>query len=256
MVRQLVEAGEDVRAVSRNPTGAQVYADLLHPETIPFDGVDRMYLFPVPETAPSVVARARDAGVRRIVDLSAAAVTIGLYVNPVEQAVEDSGLEWTHVRPSGFMANLLPVWAPTIRTDREVRYPFPDEAGVPVHEADIAAVAVAALLGDGHVGKAYTVTGPAPITAREQVAAIGEALGESVRFVEVSREQARQEWIARGHAPEFADFMLGFVSYGGTAGVDDDYGPLLEPWPGVEEATGRPARPYAEWARDHVADFR
>lgn len=109
VVRQLVEAGEDVRAMSRRPADGAVYGDLLKPETVPFDGVDRMYLFPVDETAREVVARARDAGVRRIVDLSAASVTIGLHVNPVEQAVEESGLEWTHVRPAGFMANLLPL---------------------------------------------------------------------------------------------------------------------------------------------------
>lgn len=262
VVRQLVEAGEPVRAMSRNPRDGQVYGDLLKPETIPFDGVDRMYLFPVDETAREVVARARDAGVRRIVDLSAAAVTIGLHVNPVEQAVEESGLEWTHVRPAGFMANLLPVWAPSIRAERVVRYPFPDEAGVPIHEADIAAVAVAALTQDGHHGRTYTLTGPEGITAREQVQAIGDALGEEVRFEEVTRERARELWVAQGLAPEFVDFMLGFTNYDGSesAGAegfsDDNYDALLRPWPGVAQATGRAPRTYAEWARDHVDDFR
>lgn len=259
VVRQLVEAGAEVRATSRKPGHGMVYGDLLEPDTMPFGGVDRMYLFPVDETVDEVVRRARDAGVRRIVDLSAAAVTIGLHVNPVERAVEESGLEWTHVRPAGFMANLLPVWAPTIRAERVVRYPFPDEASVPIHEADIAAVAVAALLEDGHSGREYTLTGPELITAREQVAAIGEALGEEVRFEEVTREEAREQWIAQGHAAEFADFMLGFVNYDGSDAQgysDDNYDALNKPWPGVQEATGRPARTYAEWARDHVADFR
>jgi hypothetical protein len=30
----------------------------------------------------------------------------------------------------------------------------------------------------------------------------------------------------------------------------------MKPWPTVEQVTGRPARSFAEWARDHVADFR
>jgi uncharacterized protein YbjT (DUF2867 family) len=262
VVRQLRAAGADVRAMSRNPVDGAVYGDLLKPETIPFDGVDRMYLFPVDETAREVVARAKQAGVKRIVDLSAAAVTIGLLVNPVEQAVEESGLEWTHVRPAGFMANLLPVWAPQVGKERVVRYPFPDEVSAPIHEADIAAVAVAALLEDGHHGKAYTLTGPETITAREQVARIGEALGEEVRFEEVTREQARELWVAEGHDKDFVDFMLGFVNYdgsesGGTEGFsDDNYDALLKPLPGVEEATGRPARTYLQWARDHVDAFR
>lgn len=142
-----------------------------------------------------------------------------------------------------------------------MRYPFPDETSVPVHEADIAAVAVAALLEDGHAGKEYTLTGPELVTAREQVAAIGAALGEGVRFEEVTRSRARELWIAEGHPAEFIDFMLGFVNYDGSESVDseglsDDYSALMKPWPGVQEATGRPARTYAEWARDHVEDFR
>jgi uncharacterized protein YbjT (DUF2867 family) len=140
-----------------------VLGDLTQPEMLApaLEGIDRMYLFPVDKTAREVVALAKQAGVRRIVDLSAASVTAGLHTNPVEQAVEESGLEWTHVRPCGFMANMLQIWAPLIRAERVVRYPFADEPMNLIHEADIAAVAAVALLEDGHHGAAYTLTGPA-----------------------------------------------------------------------------------------------
>ncbi|MEV0677888.1 NAD(P)H-binding protein [Actinosynnema sp. NPDC050436] len=266
VVERLVAAGEEVRALSRRPaTGLPpsvevVAGDLLDPRDEWFAGVDRLYLFPAGDGA--VAARAARCGVRRVVDLSAAAVTVGLHVNPVEAAVEASGAEWTHVRPAGFMANVLPVWAPAIRAARVVRHPFPDEASVPVHEDDIAAVAVAALLEDGHAGRAYTLTGPELITNRQQVAAISAALGEEVRFEVVSRETAREEMRALGgFAAEHADLLLGFVNYDGGESSggdvpDDDYSALLTPWPDVEQALGRPARSYARWARDHVADFR
>jgi uncharacterized protein YbjT (DUF2867 family) len=124
-------------------------------------------------------------------------------------------------------------------------------------------VAVAALLEDGHAGRSYTLTGPAVITNREQVAAIGAALGEEVRYEEVSRAVARDEMVALGgFAAAYADLMLGFVNYDGTESSDsgefsdDDYSALLKPWPDVELATGRPARSYAQWARDHIDDFR
>ncbi|MBB5957517.1 uncharacterized protein YbjT (DUF2867 family) [Saccharothrix tamanrassetensis] len=267
VVDQLLRAGQGVRAVTRRPEEAGLPAevevvagDLGEPRAEWFAGVERMYLFPAGDG--QAAAEAVRCGVRRIVDLSAAAVTLGLHTNPVEQAVEESGAEWTHVRPGGFMTNLLPVWAPSIRARRVVRYPFPDEASVPVHEADIAAVAVAAMLEDGHAGRAYTLTGPESITAREQVAAISDALGEEVRFEVVSREVAREEMLALGgFAAENADLLLGFVNYdGGEASgegfSDDDYSALLKPWPDVELATGRAARSYGQWARDHVADFR
>lgn len=272
VVGQLVQAGVSVRALTRNPAAARLPAgvevmagDLTHPTNLAaaLTGSERLYLFPVEETAHEVIALAKVAGVRRIVDLSAASVTVGLHINPVEQVVEASGLEWTHVRPGSFMTNMLQIWAPSIRAERVVRYPFGDEPMNLIHEADIAAVAVAALLEEGHNGAAYTLTGPAAITVREQVQAIGAALGEEVRYEEVARERARELMKAQGgFAAAVADLMLGFIDYGGgeTAGADgysdQDWSALLQPWPDVERVTGRPARSFAEWACDHVADFR
>src|SRR3990170_9022 len=117
VVTQLAEAGHEVRAMTRNPATAVfpagvegVRGDLLAPESVPVDGVARMYLFPGPRTAGEVVARAKTAGVTRIVTLSSGAVTGGFDTDfqlPVEQAVEASGVEWTHVRPGDFASNTL-----------------------------------------------------------------------------------------------------------------------------------------------------
>jgi hypothetical protein len=55
--------------------------------------------------------------------------------------------------------------------------------------------------------------------------------------------------------------MLGFVDYGGGEATgadgysDQDWSALTKPWPTVEQVTGRPARSFAEWARDHIEDF-
>ncbi|WP_157248097.1 NAD(P)H-binding protein [Nonomuraea typhae] len=273
VVRQLAGAGVDVRATTRRPEGRHGFpeqvevagADLDRPETLvpALEGVEALYLFPVEATARAVVELAREAGVRRIVDLSAASVSVGLHVNPVEAVVEESGLEWTHVRPAGFMANMLQLWAPMVRAERVVRYPFADEPANLVHEADIAAVAVKALLEDGHHGRAYTITGPASWTVREQVEAIASALGEPVRYEEVSREEARILLKAQGgFAAEVADLMLGFSDYDGSAAggedgySDQDWSALERPWPDLEQVLGRPGRTYTEWARDHAEDFR
>ncbi|MFI6540630.1 NAD(P)H-binding protein [Nonomuraea sp. NPDC050547] len=273
VVKQLVDAGAEVRATTRRPEAAHglpdgvevAGADLERPRTLEaaLEGVRALYLFPVEETAEEVVALAKEAGVRRIVDLSGASVSVGLHHNPVETVVEKSGLEWTHVRPGGFMANMLQLWAPSVRAERVVRYPFADEPMNLVHEADIAAVAVRALLEDGHHGRAYTITGPASWTVREQVAAIGAALGEPVRYEEVSRERARELLKAQGgFAAASADLMLGFVDYdGGAASGEDgyseqDWSALERPWPDLEQVLGRPGRTYADWARDHIGDFR
>lgn len=276
VVDLLVQAGESVRVLTRDPAKAGfpngvevVRGDLLEPASLvpAFEGVSKLFLFPRPETAAEVVDLAKQAGVRRVVVLSAAAVTLGFDTDhhaPVERAVEESGLEWTHVRPGEFMTNMLPIWGPMIRESRTVRYPFGDDLGTaPIHEADIADVAVVALLEDRHLGKAYTLSGPEQLTVRGQVEAIADALGEQVRYEEVSREEARDILRAMGgFAAESADLLLGFVDYdGGEGGGDDgysdqDYAELMKPLPGYGEATGKTGRTYARWARDHVADFR
>ncbi|MBX6766344.1 MAG: NAD(P)H-binding protein, partial [Actinomadura rubrobrunea] len=172
VVERLVAAGADVRALTRDPSRARfpqdvdiVQGDLTVPASLAgaFDGVDRMYLFPVAATAREVVAMAEDAGVRRIVTLSSGAVEGGYDTDfhlPVEQAVEASGLEWTHVRPGEFMLNKLWLWGPSIRDEGVVRTPFPDVTWCPIHERDIADVAAEALLKDGHAGRAYMLNGP------------------------------------------------------------------------------------------------
>ncbi|MFD1146957.1 SDR family oxidoreductase [Saccharothrix hoggarensis] len=276
VVDRLVQAGASVRVLTRTPAKAvfpehvEVFkGDLLQPSSLvaALEGVEKLLLFPQPETATEVVGLARQAGVRRVVVLSAAAVTLGsdtAYHARVERAVEEAGLEWTHVRPGEFMTNMLPIWGPMIKESRMVRYPFGDDLGAaPIHEADIADVAVVALLEDGHIGKAYTLSGPEQLSVRRQVGAIADALGEEVRYEEVSREEARDVLRAMGgFAAESADLLLGFVDYEGGAGggdngySDQDYSDLMKPLPGYGEATGKDGRTYAQWARDHVEDFR
>ncbi|WP_117208823.1 SDR family oxidoreductase [Allorhizocola rhizosphaerae] len=263
VVSQLLASGHQVRALTRTPAKARFAPEVEVVDSADFTGVDAVYLFPIEEQAQEWVDCAKAAGVTRIVDLSAASVTVGLHTNPVERIVEASGLAWTHVRPGGFMANMLQIWAPAIRAERVVRYPFADEPMNLIHEADIAAVAVASLTADGHHGKAYTLTGPGGVTVREQVRAIADALGEDVRYEEVTRERARELMKAQGgFAADSADLMLGFADYDGAAAAgedgysDQDWSALERTWPDVEMVTGRPPRTFAEWARDHASDFR
>ncbi|MGH3759644.1 SDR family oxidoreductase [Actinophytocola sp.] len=267
VVAQLSAAGERVRAMSRRPFTAPagvetVRGDLLEPASLPFDGVTAMYLFPQPRTARAVVEAAVAAGVRRIVTLSSGAVSAGLdtdYQLPVEQAVEASGCEWTHLRPGQFASNTLKLWGPSIRAERVVRYHHPDWRGLPIHEADTAAVGVAALLSPGHHGRAYDLTGPERLSAREQVRAISAALGEDVRFEEVTPGVAGDPQAAGRLGRRERGLLTGFEAYSPSSVPEltaEEWDEAIKPLPTVEEVTGRPPRTYAEWARDHVEDFR
>src|SRR5262249_45417669 len=111
----------------------------------------------------------------------------------IERLIEASGLGWTFLRPGMFAANALTWWAPQIRAGDVVRWPYADAPTAPIHEQDIAAVAVRALIEAGHDGAEYVMTGPQSLTQREQVETIGEVIGRSLRFEELSPEEARRE---------------------------------------------------------------
>ncbi len=260
VVELLLTGGAEVRALTRRPESANLPAaaevvggDLGKPETLAgvFDGVDRLYLIVADETTQQVVDAAKQAGVRRVVTLSSASA--GFENNPggehhraFELVVENSGLEWTHVRPGMFAGNLLD-WAEPIKHAGVVRLPYDNAKQSPVHELDVAAVAAAALLDDSHVGKIYTLSGPEALTKTEQVAAIAKAIGKEVRFEEITPEQWREE--AGGYLPSYVmDWLLGYWE-GAVANPE----PVL---PDVEQVLGRQPRPLSEWAADHADDFR
>jgi len=253
VVDHLVVAGVDVRAVSRRPADAGlpvevVAGDLDHPEslTAALADVDRMYLLAAGNTR-HVVDLAKRAGVRRVVLLSSLSAGMegfpgGDHHRAAELAVEDSGLEWTHVRPGMFLTNLLS-WSGRIRDTGVVREPHARARQAPVHEEDIAAVAATALLFDHHVGKALPLSGPESLAKPDLVAAIGKALGRPLRFEQVSPDQ----W--DDIPPRYiADIML---SIWARAERTPDL--VLTT---VQDVLGRPARTAADWAVDHVADFR
>lgn len=80
------------------------------------------------------------------------------------------------------------------------------------------------------------------------MAIIGEALGRTVRYEELSPQAAREQLLAAWGNPTFVDGALAYWA-------------SLESQPEVvtrtvEEITGKPARSFRSWANDHVADFR
>jgi uncharacterized protein YbjT (DUF2867 family) len=252
VVDHLLAAGAtQVRALTANPAKAALPAGveviegyLGRIDTMPtaLEGVDRMYLAPLPRTVREVVSLARQAGVQQIVDLAGPE---GGQWHAVEQAVEASGIAWTHLEAGQFMPNSQ-IWAEQIRTTGTVCDAYPGAADAPIALADIAAVAAAVLLQDGHVGKAYELTGPETITRAERVRLIGEALGRDIPFVELTHEQAVEQLrpVMGEHAAWYLDRMAHLVEHPQRA------------LPTVEEITGRQGTTFAKWAIQHADTFR
>jgi uncharacterized protein YbjT (DUF2867 family) len=262
VVSELLRTDADVRALTRHPETADLPGgvdvaggDLSDPATLDaaVKGVDALFLvwpFTTTESAHTVLdAVARQAG--RIVYVSSAGGQrpdpVGMFYADMERLIEQSGLEWTFLRPSGFASNTL-MWAEQIRRSGVVRWPYGEAARSLIHESDIAAVGVRAITGSGHAGAKYVLTGPALVTQAEQVHTIGEAIGRSVRWEEVPRESIRDDLAAAFGDPSFADGAL------------DAWARFVEEpelvTHTVEDVTGAPARTFRQWATDHADDFR
>jgi uncharacterized protein YbjT (DUF2867 family) len=100
---------------------------------------------------------------------------------------------------------------------------------------------------EGHGGEDYVLTGPESLSQLEQVSIIGEVIGRSLRFEEISSEEARRELLTM--------MPLSIINM------------LLNAWAAaigqpafvtsaVADITGTPARTFRDWVIDHAAEFR
>ncbi|MGW7450144.1 SDR family oxidoreductase [Streptomyces sp. NPDC054787] len=257
LVRVLVEAGEQVTAVSRHAEersdGVRHFAaDLADPRSLrpALDGARALFLLVAGDDPQGILDLARTAGVRQVVLLSSqgAGTRPEVYRHPVafEEAVRRSGLDWTILRSGGLNSNSF-AWAGTIRADRTAAAPFGDVGLPTVDPADVAEAAAAVLRGTGHAASTYDLTGPAPVTPRQRAAAIGQALGTPVRFVEQSREEARTQMLA---------FMPEPVVEGTLAILGEPLPAEQRTSPAVEHLLGRAPSTFADWAARTAPAFR
>ena len=263
VVAQLLDSGAGVRALTRDPDRAalppeaEVFrGDLTVPETMDaaVRDVDAVFLVwtAAADAFPGALERiARHTG--RVVMLTSPHQTphpffqqpnamASMHEN-IERLVRQSGLAATFVRPGMFAANALGWWAARLREHDVVRWPYGDAATAPIDERDIAAVAVRALSDDATCGAEYMITGPRSLTQREQVSTIGEVTGRTLRFEEITPDDARREL---GFPRAAIDMLLNAWSAAGSPAYVTST---------VAEVTGTPARTFAKWVRSNKQAF-
>lgn len=256
IVDELLKSGEQVRAIARDPAKCALpgevevlAADLSRPETLApaLRGVERLYLWPVFGRLQGAVDAIAQAGVQHVVMLSSEAVTYAAEEPHIacEKAVVESGMSWTFLRPSAFMSNDL-LWIPQIAKDGVVHGVYGSSAMAPIHERDIAAVAVKSLLA-AESGVIHSITGPQSLSPQERVRMIGAALGIPTRFQEVPRERVREQMVK---------YLSGYVADQILDRRRETQGEVADVLPTVDVVTGRPAYTYAEWITHHEAELR
>ena len=190
-----------------------VKGDLEKPETLApaFAGADRVYLLtPLhpkeAELGRAAIRAAVEGGAQRIVlqtvHQAEAAPHVPHFASKLEmvQTLRESGVPWIDLAPNSFLQNDLRYRAALL--DHGV-YPQPigSRGASRVDVRDIADLAVALLLGDGHEGRTIPAVGPDPLTGEWTAEVWSDHLGRPVRYVGDDLEA----WIAqaRGMLPDW-----------------------------------------------------
>jgi uncharacterized protein YbjT (DUF2867 family) len=270
ILKRLSGRGERIRVMVRKPNELMAATPHVSPEFVVADfndaeslgralhGVQRAFLVTnsserVEEQQLRFVRLAREAGVKHIVYLSQlhasreSPLRFLRYHAAVEEALRESGMTYTNLRPNLYMQGLLMIGR-SIATEGRFFAPA-DNARVSVVDVrDIAGVAVAALTQACHENKTYNITGPEALTHAQMAAQISEAAGQPVTFVDVPEQVFREalrgsgmpDWQADGLVEDYAHYRRGEAADVSSA---------------VREVTGEAPRPFAAIARDHVAAF-
>ncbi len=215
------------------------------------DGVSQAYVTYQPDLAVEGAAEAiaelsglaRDKGLERIVLLSGRG-------EPGAQAAEAalcaSGVGWTIVRASWFNQNFSEGYLIDGVLAGEIALPAGAVVEPFVDADDIADVAAAALMDERHADKVYEVTGPHALTFAEAVAEIANATGRPIRYTQITPDA----FAAGMHQAGVPEDLIALLNELFTVVLD---GRNSEAANGVEQALGRPARSFSDYARATAA---
>jgi uncharacterized protein YbjT (DUF2867 family) len=267
VLKQIAASGAKVRAAFQSaskaaaaPSGVEIVTmDYNQPQTLQaaLKGVERVFLIgpPTPDL-PALERRAVDeikrSGVKHVVKLSAmggrGAIFPGQHADS-EDYIKSLGLTYTFLRPNGFMQNFVTYNAATINTQNTF---YGAQGGGKISHIDlrdIAAVAVKTLTGDGHEGKAYTLTGPEALSNAEVAEVLSEDTGREIRYVDLPPEQFKQALVGAGMPEWSASALLDlqqFYGRGGASAVTRE----------VEQLLGRKPTSFEQFSRDYAPAFQ
>lgn len=268
LARRILDSGGRVRVLVRDPGRAEeledagaevVQGDFMEPGQLEgFDGADAAFLMvPIHEDMVPLGRRLHEsaaaAGVRRAVRLSVSTPILeyDAFLGRAHRELDRDFLarfpeEGAIVRPEGFMENLLASAGPI----REGRLPnVGGEARTPFIAAEDVAASIDALLrGTGPCQGVHDLTGPDSLTWDEVAATFQQALGHPVDFMDVPLDTYTGQVRQAGLPAVLVDVLESLARFR----VEDS--PKL-PSDAVEQLTGRPPTPLAEWIGQHREAF-
>ncbi|WP_310348350.1 NAD(P)H-binding protein [Pseudomonas sp. BE134] len=246
ITQRLKAAGLPVRLGSRQANPLFDWEDRTTWEAA-LDGVHAVYISYQPdiavpgavETVQAFTDLAVKSGVGKLVLLSGRGE---VEAEHAERVIQNSGIDWTILRCSWFSQNFSEAHFLEPILQGELALPVGNIAEPFVDVEDIAEIAVQALTQPEHSSQLYELTGPRALTFADAVDEIAKAAGRDIRFIAVPPNAYRaaleqEQWPAE---------LIELVHYLFTTVLDGRNTPVTD---GVQQALGRPARDFTDYAR-------
>ena len=229
VVTALSERDRRVRSGVRDPdavpeeiadAGAVVAFDFTKPETWgrALADVDRLFLVRPPVVSEDDIkafVRAADrVGIEQVAYLSTLGAEKNVLIphHRIENAITATGMEYTLLRASFFMQNLLEVHGRDIVEHDEVFVPAGKGKTSFVDARDIGEVAAVVLSEPGHANRAYDITGPEALDYEAVAAVFSDVLDRSITYPEPSLWAFARRMRRRGTPLGFIALMCGIYT--------------------------------------------
>lgn len=258
LVDTLLARGEAVKAASRAgaPVGGAEGAalDLSDPASFApaLEGVDRAFVLAPTGTMdpkglllPFIAAAAARKVKVVFMSVLGADADESISYRQIERALMASGTPYAILRPNWFADNFLHFWKPGLDAGA-IAVPAGEAKSSFIDARDIAESAAAALTTESANGKAFDLTGPAPLSYGEAAAILSRVLGKPVAYQAVDDDTFVAALTHGGVPQDYARFLAEIfhpVREGWTARVTD----------GVKTLTGHAPRSLETYVQDHAA---
>ncbi len=253
IVKGLSARGAEAVALARKPENADLGVparafDYDDPATLApaLAGVETLVLVSGSEIGQrerqhkAVIAAAKDAGVGRIVYTSllhadTSTLSLASEHKATEAALKESGIAHTILRNGWYTENLT-MQVPTALEHGAVIGAAGEGRISAATRDDYAAAAVEAVLGEGHEGKTYELSGDAAITMAELAAEIGKQAGREIAYADLGAEGYAEALTNAGIPAEMAEVLAGFD-------VEAEKGALFDDGTELSGLIGHPTTP-------------
>jgi uncharacterized protein YbjT (DUF2867 family) len=265
VVAALSDRAVTVRSAVRDPesvpdelaaVGAAVEFDFAKPETwgAALADVDGVFVVRPPAVDEADVKAFADAAGRVGVDRVAYLSTLGAEKNVfvphhrIEKRIAATGVDYTFLRASFFMQNLLEVHRADVVERDEIFVPAGRGETSFVDARDVGEAAAVVLTESGHADRAYDLTGPEALDYEQVAAVFSDVLGRPITYPNPSLLAFARRMRRRGTPLGFVVLMCGIYTtarLGLADRVTDDCRRLL----------GRRPRRMRAFVEDHADDF-